>query len=118
MPILRQHLRPQHAAVSRNIVNAAQRESMPHVAPRPFFSIQVEVVLRNRRFVHGRPEVRRVAQVLRQRVVGQKAQPVGVPASHVDVARVVPVLRAVLQQVDGADRKGLALYYGIRAARG
>src|ERR1700688_3749098 len=39
-----------------------------------------------------------------------------VPA-HIDVACVVPALRAVLKQVDGTDGKGLALYDGIRAAR-
>ena len=40
-----------------------------------------------------------------------------IPAPHVDVARVIPTLRAVLQQIDGADRKSHALNHGIRAAR-
>jgi len=38
-----------------------------------------------------------------------------IAASHIDVSRVVPALRAVLEQIDGAYRKGLALNNGVRA---
>ena len=42
----------------------------------------------------------------------------GVSASDIDVAGVVSALRGVLQEVDGADRKRLALDDGVGAARG
>ncbi len=90
---------------------------MAYITARPFFGVEVQVVLRDGRFVHGRAKVRRIGQVLGIGIVGQKAQAVRIATSQVNVARVVPALRCVLQQVDGADRESLALDNGGRATR-
>ncbi len=86
-------------------VDRAQRKAAADVAAQAFLSIQVVVVLRSSRLEHGRAEIRRVLERLSERVVGEKAQAVGVTAAHIHVPRVVPALRCVLKQVDGADRK-------------
>src|SRR5262249_41434252 len=86
-------------------------------APRSFFCRQVAVVLRNRRFIHWRPEIRCVGQALREGVIRKKTQSLGITPPQVHIARVVPALRAVLQQVDRAHRKSLALNHRVGAAR-
>src|SRR5215469_17650540 len=90
---------------------------MAQVASRAFFSVEIIVILRNRRFIHRRPEVGRVRQVLRIRVIRQKAESIRVTAAYIDVASVVPALCGVLQQIDRANRKSLALDYRIRATK-
>src|ERR1700687_1428075 len=42
----------------------------------------------------------------------------GITTPHIDVARVVPALRGVLQQIDGADGKRHALDHRIRHTAG
>src|SRR5579864_7170356 len=83
---------------------------MPHVAARSFLGLQVPIVLRNRRFIHGGTKVGRIGQILGKGVVGEKAETVGISAPDVDVAGVVPALRGIFQKVDGAYRKRFALY--------
>src|SRR5262249_59885584 len=48
----------------------------------------------------------RVGEVLAVGIVCQQTQAVGVTAANVDIARVVPAARRILQQVDRAHRKG------------
>src|ERR1700676_1015662 len=90
---------------------------MANVASQSFFERKVVVVLRDGRFVHRRPEIRRIGQALGKCVVGQQTQFVRITATHLDIAGVVPTLSTVLQKVDGADRESLALYDRISAAR-
>ena len=73
--------------------------------PRPLFGVQVVIVLRRGRLEHRRAEVRRVLERLGEGVVGQEAEAVGIAAPHVHVAGVIPALRGVFEQIDGADRK-------------
>src|SRR6267142_6444583 len=117
MPVLSYEAKPFLAPESRNIVNAAQREAMPDVAPRALFKVQIPIVLRDGGFVHGRTEVRRVGQILGEGIVGQKAEPMRIAAADIHVTRVVPTLRGVFQQIDGADRESFTLHYGGGAAR-
>src|SRR5882724_7217887 len=116
MPVLRGSPRPKRSVERRQVVNAAQRKAVAYVASRSFFGIEIPVVLRNRSLVHGRAKVRRIGQVLGVSVVRKKTQPVRIAAAHVRVTSVVPALRRFLQQVDGADRKCLALNDGSGAA--
>jgi len=44
-------------------------------------------------------------QILGEGIVGQKAEPMRIAAADIHVTRVVPTLRGVFQQIDGADRK-------------
>ena len=86
-------------------VDRAEREAVADVAARALFGVEVVVVLRNGGFEHGRAEVRSVLESLGEGVVGQEAEAVRVAAAHVDVAGVVPALRGVFEQVDGAHRE-------------
>src|ERR1700751_2202070 len=89
---------------------------MANVAARPSLSGEIIVVLRDGAFVHGGAEIRRVGQVLGQCVIRQKAEAVGILSADVHVSGVVPTLRRVFEQVNGANRKRLALDYGVSAA--
>jgi len=91
---------------------------MTHVASGAFLRRQIAVFLRNRRLIHGRTEIRRIRQSLGERVVGQQAESVRIPLTHVHVARVVPALRGIFETIDCADRKRLALYDRARIAAG
>ena len=117
IPVLGYEANPFPPPESGNIVNAAQGETVADVTARAFFGVQIPIVLWDGRFVHRRTEVRRIGQILSQGVVGQKAEPVRITAPHIHVARVVPTLRRVLQQIDGADRESFTLHDGGGAAR-
>src|SRR5438105_14158612 len=85
-----------------NAVNSAEREAMADVAGQPFFRTQVAVVLRNRGFEHRRAKIRSIAQALGKRVVREQAEPECVAPAQIDVTGVVPALRGVREQLDGA----------------
>src|SRR5580765_2990265 len=89
----------------RNVVDRAKGEAMPDITARTPLGIEVAIVLRNRRLKHRRTKIRRVAQILGPGIVRKKRQPLRISTSHVDVTCVVPALRRVLEQVDGAHRK-------------
>src|SRR5438046_8081539 len=76
------------------------------------------VILRNGGLVHGGTEIRSIGEALGKRVVGKKTQAVRITAAEVDVTRVVPALRAVFEEIDGADRESQALNDSIGATRG
>ena len=59
-----------------------------------------------------------LVRVLRKRVIRQEAESVGILAPHVHVAGVIPTLRRVLEQVDRAHGKSLALDNGVGIAAG
>src|ERR1039457_2079602 len=82
--------------------------AVAHIACRPFLRGKVVIVLRNGGLGHGRAELGSVTQILGEGVIGQQAQPVGIPAAHVDVAGVVPTSGRVLEVVHGTDRKSAA----------
>src|SRR5258708_21807857 len=117
MPVLGQQAKRLLPPESGNIVNTAQGETVADVAARAFFGVQIPVVLWDGRFVHRRTEVRRVGQILGEGIVGQKAEPIRIAAADIHVTRVVPTLRGVFQQIDGADRESFTLHYGGGAAR-
>src|SRR5579884_43214 len=103
--------------VRRDVIDAAQREAMAHVAPGSFLRCKIAVVLWNGRLIHWRAEIGRVGQVFGKGVIRQKTETMGISAAHVHVGRVVPALCGVLQQVDRAHWKGLALEDRVGAAR-
>src|SRR5882762_6808138 len=117
MPVLGYQAKPFLPPESGNIVNAAQGETVADVTARALFGVQIPIVLRDGRFVHRRTEVRRVGQILGEGIVGQKAEPMRIAAADIHVTRVVPTLRGVFQQIDGADRESFTLHYGGGAAR-
>src|SRR5438128_2279269 len=86
-----------------NVVNGTQRKAVADVAGGTALSVEGAIVLRDRRLEHGRAKIGRIAQIFRPRVVCKKSKSAGITTADVHVARVVPALRAVLQQVDGAD---------------
>src|ERR1700737_605604 len=90
---------------------------MADVTARTLFGVQISVVLWDGRFVHRRTEVRRVGQILGEGDVGQETKPMRIAAPDIHVARVVPTLRGVFQQIDSADRESLTLNDGSAAAR-
>src|SRR6266478_1913774 len=116
MPVLAYQTNPLPPPKRRNIVNAAQREAMAHVTAGAFFEVQIPIVLGNRRLVHRRTEVRCVGQILCEGVVRQKTEPVRIPAADIHVSGVVPALRGIFEQIDGADRESFALHHGGSAA--
>src|SRR5579871_1141519 len=118
LPVLGDEASPVLPPECRNRVDAAERQAMANVAARPFLGGEIVVVLRNRGFVHGRAEVRRVSQILRERVIRQQAQAVRILAAYVDVTRVIPTLCRIFESIDSADGKSLALNRGSGAARG
>ena len=63
---------------------------MADVAGKPLLGVQVVVVLRDGRFVHGRAEIGGVGQALRVSVIGEKSQAAVEPPPGVHPARVVP----------------------------
>src|SRR5712664_809754 len=117
MPVLGYQAKPSLPPESGNIVNAAQGETLADVTAGAFFGVQIPIVLRDGGFVHGRTEVRRVGQILGEGIVGQEAEPMRIAAADIHVTRVVPTLRGVFQQIDGADRESLTLHNGSGAAR-
>src|SRR6266404_7730640 len=117
MPVLGYQAKPFLPPESGNVVNAAQGETVADVTARAFSRVQIPIVLWDGRFVHRRTKVRCVGQILGEGIVGQKAKPVRITAAHIHVAPVVPTLRRVFQQIDGADRESLTLHYGGGAAR-
>src|SRR5690349_24934188 len=78
---------------------------MPHVATGALFCGKIVVVLRDRGLKHRRAKIRSVAQVLRPSVVAQESKAARITASHVDISRVIPALRRVLEKIDRADRE-------------
>src|SRR5260370_30402760 len=112
MPVLSYQANPLLPPKRRNTVNAAQRETMAHVTAGAFFKVQIPIVLGNGRLVHRRSEIRRVGQILGEGVVGQKAEPARIAAADIQVSRVVPALRGILEQINGADRESFALHHG------
>src|SRR6267154_80432 len=117
MPVLAYQTNPLPPLKRRNIVNAAQRETMADVTARAFFKVHIPIVLGNRRLVHRRSEVRRVGQILGEGVVGQKAKPMRIAAADIHVSGVVPALRGILEQINGADRESFALHDSRSTAR-
>src|SRR5580765_9000212 len=89
---------------------------MSYVAAGSSLRLEIAVVLRNCAFVHRGAEVRGIRQILGQGVVRQETQAVGIFAAHIHVAGVIPALRGVFEQVDGADWEGLALNDSVGAA--
>src|SRR5215471_2486875 len=73
VPIRRDDSCPCHGPQCRDVVDAAQRKPVPHVAPRPLLRSEVRGILWDRRFVHWGTEVRRIRQVFRKRVIRQQA---------------------------------------------
>src|SRR5713101_3443750 len=118
MPVLGKQASPGGGRVGWNVEHTAQRQAMPHVAAGPFLRRQVAVVLRDRGLVHGRAEVGRVSQSFGKGVVRQEAEPVGISSANVYVGRVIPTLRRVLQPVDRAHGKSLALDNRVWIAAG
>src|SRR6266851_648627 len=118
MPVLSYQANPLLPPKRRNIVNAAQRETMADVTAGAFFKVQIPIVLGNRRLVHRRSEIRRVGQILGEGVVRQKAEPMRIAASDIHVSGVVPALRGILEQINGADRESFALHDSGTAAGG
>src|SRR5437879_2894157 len=90
MPVLGNEAKPFLPPESGNVVNAAQGEAVLHVATWTFFGAEIPVVLWDGCFVHRRPEVRSVGQILGEGVVGQNAEPMRIAAADIQVARVVP----------------------------
>ena len=82
---------------------------MANITARTFLSGEVAIVLRDRAFIHGRTKIRSVGEVFGKGVVRKKAQAVGIRAANVHISRVIPALGRVFQQVNRADREGLAL---------
>src|SRR5258708_2061316 len=116
MPVLSYQANPLLPPKRRNIVNAAQRETMADVTAGAFFEVQTPIVLGNRRLVHRRSEIRRVGQILGEGVVGQKAEPMRIPAADIHVSGVVPALSGIFEQINGADRESFALHHSRGAA--
>src|SRR5713226_9202774 len=117
MPVLGYQANPFLPPECGNVVNAAQGKAMADVTARAFFSVEIPVVLWDGRFIHRRTEVWRVGQIFGESVVGQKAEPMRIAAADIHEARVVPALRGVFQQIDGADWKSLTLHEGSGAIR-
>src|ERR1700754_1523216 len=78
---------------------------MAHVASKSLLQSQIVVVLWRCRFKHRRTKIRGIAQVLTKSVVSQKRPTATETPAHIDVARVIPTLRGILQQVNPAYRK-------------
>src|SRR5207245_6907432 len=88
-----------------NRIDSAQSKAVPHVTSRAFLGGEIIIVLRNGSFEHRRAKIRSVTQVLRPCVVSEERQSVRIAATYVYVSGVIPALRRVLQEVDGAYRK-------------
>ena len=108
LPVAREGPCPIPHRQRMNVVHRAEREAAADIARRPFFRVQIVVVLRNRGFEHGRPKIGSIRQVLRISVVHQQAQTIRVPPPQIDIAGVVPASSGVLQQVHRAHGEGRA----------
>src|SRR5882757_4463414 len=118
MPVLCEDASPRSRRIGRNVKDTAERKAMPHIASRPFLRPQVAVVLWDRSLVHRRAEVRRISQCLRESVVGQYAESVGILSSHIHVSSVVPALGGILEPIDRAHGKSLTLNNRVWIAAG
>src|SRR5207302_19457 len=114
-PIFRRSAQTTGVGKSRQRIHRAEYKAMTNVAPGAFFRGQGVIVLRNGSLKHRRPEIRRVAQVLRPGVVAEEGQTMREAAADIDVPGVVPALCRVLQQVDGTDREDCA--YQVEVGR-
>src|SRR5215831_2747471 len=108
---------PHHGPAPKGwqIIDSAERESMADIAGRTFFSCQITVVLRDGGLEHGCTKVWRVRETLGEGVVSQEGESMCITAPHVHIAGVIPALRCIFQQVDGADGENRA--YRIHARR-
>src|ERR1041385_2601970 len=93
----------------RNVIDGAKSKAVPDVATQALFGIEISVVLWDGGFVHGSAEVGSIGEILRVGVVREEAEAMRIASADIDVASVVPTLRGVFQQIDGAHRKGLSL---------
>src|SRR6202030_4799210 len=67
------------------------------------FRGEIRIVLRDGGLEHRGAEIGSVAETLGIGVVGKQAETVRVTAADIDIAGVVPRLRGIGEQVDGAD---------------
>src|ERR1700722_516687 len=87
-------------------IDGAECEAMLHIATWSLLRVQVVVVLGRCRFKHWGAEIRCILERLGICIVRQVAQSIGKAPTNIHVARVIPALGCVFEQVDGADGKG------------
>ena len=75
---------------------------MADIAARALFGGEVVVILWDCRLEHRRTKIWCIVECLGKRVVRQKTEAVRIAAAHIHIARVVPALRRVFEEIDGA----------------
>src|SRR5262245_12765178 len=94
-----------HARYLREIVEGAERTTVPNIASRTFFCSKVVIVLGDRGFEHRRAKIRSIRQILCKCVIPENGQPPLVAAANIDIAGVIPALCRVLEEIDTANRE-------------
>src|SRR5581483_7861261 len=105
LPMLCHRARPAGILPTGNGIYRAQCETVSHVAAGPFLRCEVVVVLRNGSLKHWRAEIRSVTQIFCPCEICEQGQPVLITAPNVHIARVVPALGGIFEQIDRAYRK-------------
>src|SRR2546430_14545219 len=78
---------------------------MANVTGESLLETEIGIVLGRRRLKHRRTKVGRVTEVLRKCIVSQERPTAREAPANIYVARLIPTLRRILQQVDATNRK-------------
>src|SRR2546423_35290 len=78
---------------------------MSNVTGESLLETKIGIVLGRRRLKHRRTKVGGIAEVLRKCIVSQERPAAREAPANIYVARLVPTLRRILQQVDSTNRK-------------